>query len=68
ALPVSVTFGGVAGTNILVTSPVTLNVTTPAHAAGTVDVVVTVGSAQATSTGGFSYQTPGKKRRAVKLQ
>jgi hypothetical protein len=68
ALPVSVTFGGVAGTNVQVTSPVTLNVTAPAQAVGTVDVVVKVGSAQATSAGGFSYQNPAKKRRAVKLQ
>ena len=61
----SVKFGGVAGTGLVVTSPTSLTVTAPAHAAGTVDVVVTAGSVIATSTGSFTYQTPGKKRRAV---
>lgn len=63
----SVTFGGVAGTNLVVTSPTSLTVTTPAHAVGTVDVVLRVGSASATSAGSFTYQNPSKKRRAVKL-
>ncbi|HEX7418468.1 MAG TPA: IPT/TIG domain-containing protein, partial [Thermoanaerobaculia bacterium] len=63
----SVTFGGVAGTNLVVTSPTSLTVTAPAHAVGAVDVVVKVGSASATSAGSFTYQTPGKKRRAVRL-
>jgi plastocyanin len=62
---ITVRFGGVAGTGVQVTSPTSLTVTAPAHAAGTVDVVVTVGSASATSAGSFTYQTPGKKRRAV---
>ena len=63
----SVTFGGVAGTNLVVTSPTSFTVTVPAHAAGTVDVVVHVGSASATLAGSFTYQNPSKKRRAVKL-
>ena len=62
----SVTFGGVAGTNLVVTSPTSLTVTAPAHAAGTVDVVVHAGSASATSAGSFTFQEPSKKRRAVK--
>jgi heme/copper-type cytochrome/quinol oxidase subunit 2 len=61
----SVKFGGVAGTGLVVTSPTSLTVTAPAHAAGTVDVVVTAGSVSATSAGSFTYQAPGKKRRAV---
>ena len=63
----SVTFGGVAGTNVVVTSPTSLSVTAPAHAVGVVDVVVHAGSASATAAGSFTYQQPSKKRRAVKL-
>lgn len=62
----SVTFGGVPGTNLVVTGPTSLTVTAPAHAAGTVDVVLRVGSASATSAGSFTYQEPSRKRRAVK--
>ncbi|MCC6381549.1 MAG: IPT/TIG domain-containing protein, partial [Dehalococcoidia bacterium] len=40
----AVTFGGTAGSALSVTSDTRLVVTTPAHAAGTVDVVVWVGS------------------------
>jgi hypothetical protein len=55
----AVTFGGVAGTAVTVVNPTTITVTTPAHAAGIVDVVVTIpGPATATLTGGFFYQTP----------
>lgn len=64
----SVKFGGVAGTGLQVTSPTSLTVTAPAHATGTVDVVLSVGSASTTSAGSFTYQTPSKKRRAVRLQ
>ena len=62
----TVTFGGVAGTSVNVVSATTLTVIAPAHAAGAVDVIVKVGSAQATSANRFTYQTPGQKRRAVK--
>ena len=55
----TVTFGGVAGTAVTVVNSTTITVTTPAHAAGIVDVVVTIpGPATATLTGGFFYQTP----------
>ena len=40
----SVTIGGQPATNVVVTSPTTLTATTPAHAAGQVDVVVTTPS------------------------
>jgi heme/copper-type cytochrome/quinol oxidase subunit 2 len=68
ALPVSVTFGGVTGTNVQVLSPTLLTVVAPAHAVGAVDVVVNVGTARATAASAFAYQQPGKKRRAVKQQ
>lgn len=68
ALPVSVSFGGVAGTNVQVTGPTTLSVTVPAHTAGTVDVAVTVGSKNVTAPSAFSFAEGGKRRRAVKLR
>ncbi len=68
ALPVSVSFGGVAATNVQVTGPTTLSVTAPAHAVGTVDVVVTVGSSNVTAASAFSFAEGGKRRRAVKLR
>ena len=39
-----VTFGGVAAPNVTIVSDTQINVVTPAHAAGTVDVQVTAGS------------------------
>src|SRR5438876_2913120 len=50
----SVTFGGSAAT-ITGTSSTTVTVTTPAHAAGAVDVVVTTSGGTATSSGGYTY-------------
>src|SRR5438552_15001953 len=38
--PSTVTFGGAAATNVVVVNSTTITATTPAHAAGTVDVVV----------------------------
>jgi len=64
ALPVSVSFGGTAGTNVTVVDAVTLTVVAPARAAGPAEVVVQVGAASARSSA-FSYQNPGKRRRAV---
>jgi IPT/TIG domain-containing protein/fibronectin type III domain protein/CARDB protein len=55
--PSSVTFGGTAGTNIS-RSGNTVTVTTPAHAAGAVNVAVTVGSSSATESPGYTYNTP----------
>ncbi len=51
----SVTFDGVEGTNRLVTSDGEVKVTTPPHAAGAADVVVTTEDGSATETDGFTY-------------
>lgn len=51
----SVTFGGVAGTAFEVVSAEEITVTTPAHAAGAVDVVVVDDAGSVTETGGFTY-------------
>ena len=50
----SVTFGGTPGTAISSTAT-TINVTTPAHAAGAVDVVANVAAGSVTSAGGYTY-------------
>ncbi len=68
ATPVSVTFDGIAGTDVHAISATSLTVVAPAHAAGTVDLAVTVGANHATARSGFSYLTPTTKRRAVKPQ
>jgi IPT/TIG domain len=52
----SVTIGGTAATSITVVSPTQITATTPAHAAGAVNVVVTNADAQsATLASGFTY-------------
>lgn len=51
----SVTFGGTAATSVVVVNQNTITCTAPAHAAGTVDVVVTDDAGSATKTGGFVY-------------
>jgi hypothetical protein len=51
----TVTFGGVAATDVVVVSPTQITAKTPAHDAGTVDVVVTVGAQLATKAAGFTY-------------
>lgn len=61
----TVMIGGVAATDVNVVSTTTITAVTPAHAAGPVDVVVTIGQTSVTSTAGFTYQAGGKKRRAV---
>jgi hypothetical protein len=55
--PMTVTFGGVAATNVVVVNGTTLTATTPAHAAGSVDVVVqTCGTANSPPLpNGFTY-------------
>jgi hypothetical protein len=50
-----VTFGGTAGTAFSVIDDEEIHVTTPAHAAGAVDVVVVDPNGNATATGGFTY-------------
>ncbi|MBI4559440.1 MAG: IPT/TIG domain-containing protein [Candidatus Hydrogenedentes bacterium] len=56
AKAVSVTFGGVVATNIVVNSDIELTAVTPAHAAGAVDVTVTTSCGSATLTAGFTYE------------
>ncbi|MFO0599593.1 MAG: IPT/TIG domain-containing protein [Myxococcaceae bacterium] len=51
----SVTFGGSAATQVSFVSPTELVATTPVHAPGAVDVVVTVDGASATLAGAFTY-------------
>lgn len=53
-----VTFGGTAATSFTVSSATQVTATTPAHAAGAVDVVVTTSGGSATSTGGFTFVAP----------
>ena len=50
-----VTFDGVPATDVVVVDDSTVTVTTPAHAAGTVDVVVTTSGGSATATAAFDY-------------
>ena len=66
ALSSSVAVGGVAATSVQVIDPVTLRATFAARAAGTSDVVVTVGGTSVTLKNGFSWQNPPLKHRAVK--
>jgi hypothetical protein len=65
ALAASVTFGGVAATNVRVIDAVTMRVTAPAHAAGSVNVVVNDG-ATVTVTNGYTYGTPVPRKRAAR--
>ena len=52
----TVTFGGLAATNVVVVSSLTITADTPAHAPGAVEVVVTnPGPFSATLTNGFTY-------------
>lgn len=54
----SLTIGGVAATNVVVTSSTTLTAKTPAHAAGAVDVVVATPSGSGgTGNGLYTYAT-----------
>jgi len=66
ALASSVTFGGTAGTNVQIVDAVTLTVVAPAHAAGAVDVVVSMGTNSVTKAGGYTYADTPKRRRAAK--
>ena len=50
-----VTFGGVAATSVVVVSATSITCVSPAHAAGTVDVVVLDPTGNGTKTGGFVY-------------
>lgn len=54
----SVTMGGAAASEVTVASATTVTARTPQHAAGAVDVVVTVGSRSGRLSGGFTYEVP----------
>lgn len=55
----TVTIGGTAATNVIIVAPELARVVIPAHAAGTVDVVLTNDDTQsATLTSGFTYAAP----------
>lgn len=54
----SVTFDGLNATNLTVLNATTVTVDTPAHAAGTVDVVITTPSGTATLPASYTYQLP----------
>src|SRR6516225_8152578 len=59
ATPTSITFGGAAATNIVFNSATSVSCTTPAHAAGTVNVVVTNPDGQSgTGTNVYTYNPP----------
>lgn len=51
----TVTFGGTPASNVQVMESTAIIATAPAHAAGTVDVVVTSGGGSAMNSGGFTY-------------
>jgi hypothetical protein len=54
-----VTFGGTAATNLLVVNDTRINATTPAHAAGVVDVNITTPlNGTANGTGLYTYNAP----------
>lgn len=52
------TFGGVPATDLVVNSATSITVTTPAHAAGPVDVAVTTAGGSDTLAGAFTYEAP----------
>ena len=55
----TVTFGGVAATNVIVVSATSITLTTPAHSAGAVTVVVTNPDSQSASVpNGFTFVAP----------
>jgi hypothetical protein len=61
-----VAFGGTAATNVTIVDAVTMTVTAPAHAAGTVDVTVQVGTQSTTNASAFTYSATPSRRRAVR--
>lgn len=54
----AVFIGGAAATNVTVTNSTTITARTPAHAAGTAEVRVTVGSKSASLASGFLFTAP----------
>ncbi len=60
----AVTFGGTAA-SFTVNSATSITATTPAHAAGAVNVAVTTPGGTATATNGYTYQAPGAVRFVI---
>jgi hypothetical protein len=56
--PATVTMGGTAATAVTVVNPTTITATTPAHAPGTVNVVVQTNAQTATLANSYFYFTP----------
>ncbi|WP_143452498.1 putative Ig domain-containing protein [Janthinobacterium sp. 61] len=54
----AVSFGGTAAASFIVNSATTITATTPAHAAGAVNVIVTTSGGTATLTNGYTYTPP----------
>ncbi|WP_369986802.1 autotransporter domain-containing protein [Pseudomonas xanthosomatis] len=54
----AVTFDGISATGIVVVNATTITATTPAHAAGAVNVVVTTPGGTAPLSNGYTYVTP----------
>ena len=54
----AVTIGGAAATSVTVVNATTITAVTPAHAAGTVDIVVTTPGGNGTGSSLFTYITP----------
>ncbi|NMY72440.1 Ig-like domain-containing protein, partial [Pseudomonas sp. WS 5414] len=54
----AVSFGGTAATGYIVNNATTITATTPAHAAGAVNVAVTTPGGSATLTNGYTYAVP----------
>lgn len=68
ALPITVTIGGVAATDIKVINAVSISAIAPPRAAGPADVVVTVGSQSASPNpvAAITYRTAPPRRRAAR--
>ena len=64
AVPASVSFGGVAATEVTVVDAVTLTARTPAHGPGRVDVAITTTKGSTTSAGAFTFGSG--RRRTVR--
>jgi hypothetical protein len=64
----TVTFGGIAGTNVAVPDSSTITVTTPSHTAGTVNVVVTNSIGQSgTLTNGYAFTSSTSSKHSVSI-
>lgn len=66
ALPITVKFGGTSATSVSVVNAFTLVAIAPAHAAGSADVVVTVGTASATSPTAITYVAAPPRRHGTR--